>query len=507
MATNSTETELKYDAPAGIPLPRLDRLPQVASASAEADEELEAHYYDTSDLRLMRAGITLRRRRGGHDAGWHLKLPAGPDSRCEIRLPLGRAGRRVPAELAGLVRARTRGAELRPVAEISTRRQRVLLLDDSGSSLAELAADDVRAHTMGEATAASQWQEVEIELTGGDRSLLAAADRALRSGGLRPARRTAKLERALGLDSARQPDSCPRLKASSPSREVVLAYLRTQAEALKALDPHVRRDQPDSVHQMRVAARRVRSTLQSFGAVIPRAATRGLVTELRWLGGVLGDARDGEVLAAHLQAALGQFPQEQVIGPVQARTQGHFAPQRAAARAALLEALDSPRYFALLDDLDQLIADPPASAAAARSARAVLPREVSRAYRRTARRMRAAGRAREGAATDRALHKARKAAKRARYAGEAVTPALGSRAGRFTRQMKKVQSVLGDHHDTVIARQAERELGISAHLGGENAYSYGLLHGHDACDARQLRARARKAWRKAARPRYRRWLG
>ena len=98
--------------PPGQRLPRLDGLPQVAGISGPDEEDLEAEYYDTDDLRLIRAGITLRRRRGGDDAGWHLKLPAGADTRREIRLPLGQTGRPVPGELAGLVRAYTRGEPL-----------------------------------------------------------------------------------------------------------------------------------------------------------------------------------------------------------------------------------------------------------------------------------------------------------------------------------------------------------------------------------------------------------
>ena len=76
----------------------------MAGTSGPDEQLLEAEYYDTDDLRLIRNGITLRRRRGGSDAGWHLKLPAGTDTRREIRLPLGRAGARCPAQLAGLVR-------------------------------------------------------------------------------------------------------------------------------------------------------------------------------------------------------------------------------------------------------------------------------------------------------------------------------------------------------------------------------------------------------------------
>jgi inorganic triphosphatase YgiF len=149
MAVDRNETEAKYEAPTGRTLPNLDDLPQVAGTSGPDEEQLEAEYHDTSDLRLIRAGITLRRRRGGHDAGWHLKLPAGPDTRREIRLPLGRSGGRVPAELAALVRVHTRGEPLQPIARVTTTRQRQILLDRSGESLAEVAADDVYAQALG----------------------------------------------------------------------------------------------------------------------------------------------------------------------------------------------------------------------------------------------------------------------------------------------------------------------------------------------------------------------
>jgi CHAD domain-containing protein len=505
MAVDVNETEAKYDAPAGAALPRLDGLPRVADTSRPTEEHLEAEYYDTDDLRLIRAGITLRRRRGGEDAGWHLKLPAGADTRREIRLPLGRTGRPVPGELAELVRAYTRREPLRPVARITTKRQRLTLLDQAGESLAEVAADDVSAQSLDGTATGSRWHEIEVELTGGGRKLLKAADQLLRRDGLRPAGRSAKLERALGGQLPEQAHEAP-LTSSSPAGQVVLAYLRTYAERLKSLDPMVRRDEPDAVHQMRVATRRLRSTLRSFGQIIRRDGTQRLAAELKWLGTVLGDERDGEVLAGHLQAGLREMPAELVIGPVQARVQGHFSSVRADARTALLEALGSERYFSLLDELDTLLAEPPFTPQAAGAAADVLPAAARRPYRQVRRRMRRARRAAAGQPTDAALHEARKAAKRARYAGEAMAPAIGKKARRFTQQMKKVQSVLGDHQDAVIARQVERDLGISAHLAGENAFSYGLLHGRDTCEAAQLQAQAWEAWRRAARPRYRGWM-
>jgi CHAD domain-containing protein len=505
MAVNANETEAKYEAPAGTALPGLDGLRQVADTSRPAGERLEAEYYDTDDLRLIRAGITLRRRRGGHDAGWHLKLPVGSDTRREIRLPLGRAGRQVPGELAELVCVHTRGEPLRPVARMTTNRQRLILLDGAGESLAEVAADDVCAEALGGTAGMSRWHEVEVELTGGGRQLLKAADQLLRRDGLRPAGRSAKLERALAGRLPKPARQAP-LKPSSPAGQVVLAYLRAYAERLKSLDPMVRRDEPDAVHQMRVATRRLRSTLRSFGNVIRGDRTQRLAGELKWLGTVLGEARDAEVLAGHLLEQLHDMPAELVIGPVQARVQGRFASRYADARTVLLEALGSERYFSLLDELDKLMAEPPLTPRAARPAADVLPAAARRPYRQVRRRMRRARRARAGQPTDEALHEARKAAKRARYAGETMAPAVGRQASRFAKQMKQVQSVLGDHQDAVIARQVERELGISAHLAGENAFSYGLLYGHDACDGERLQAQARRTWKRASRPRCRSWM-
>jgi CHAD domain-containing protein len=505
MAVNVNETETKYDAPAGAALPRLDGLPQVAGTSRPAGEQLEAEYYDTDDLRLIRAGITLRRRRGGEDAGWHLKLPAGADTRREIRLPPGRGGQRVPGELAGPIRAYTRGEPLRPVARIATSRQRLILLGPAGESLAEVAVDDVSAQTLGDTTTLSSWHEVEVELTGGSPKLLKAADELLRRGGLRPAGRSAKLRRALAGQLPEPGPSTP-LTPSSPAGQVVLAYLRTHADRLKSLDPMVRRDEPDAVHQMRVATRRLRSTLRSFGKIIRRDGTQGLAAELKWLGTLLGEVRDAEVLAGRLLAGLRETAPELVIGPVQARVQGHFAPVRADARTALLEALDSQRYFSLLDELDTLMAEPPFTPQAAKPAADVLPAAARRPYRQVRRRMRRARRAHAGQPRHEALHEARKAAKRARYAGETMAPAIGKKARRFAKQMKAVQSVLGDHQDAVIARPVERELGISAHLAGENAFSYGLLYGHDTCDGEQLQAQGWRTWQHASRRRHRRWM-
>ncbi|HEX4255649.1 MAG TPA: CHAD domain-containing protein, partial [Streptosporangiaceae bacterium] len=365
-------------------------------------------------------------------------------------------------------------------------------------------ADEVSAQTLGESTTISTWREVEVELTGGDRQLLRAADKRLRRGGLRPADRTAKLERALA-DALPSAEDTTRPRRGSAAG-VVLNYTAEQADKLKGLDPSVRRDEPDAVHQMRVTTRRLRSTFQSFGQILAADDTKHLAGELRWLGHVLGDARDNEVLPEHIDAQLKQVPVELVMGPVQARLREHFAPRAAEARKSLLAALDSERYFALLDELDQILAEPPLGPDADQPARKVLAHAVARTYKRTAKRMRRAEQAHAGEPTNVALHAARRAAKRSRYAAEAVTPAFGQQAKRYAKQLKKVQSSLGDHQDAVIARNTLREIGVRAHLEGENAFTFGLLYEHNSIAIRDSERRGAQDWKRATKPKYRKWL-
>jgi inorganic triphosphatase YgiF len=192
----------------------------------------------------------------------------------------------------------SRGTSLRPVARIETHRHRTTLRDADGASLAEVVADEVAAQTLGASTTVTRWDEVEVELTGGSPQLLKEASKRLRRGGLRPAAYSAKLERALAdslLDQAdaRAPawPSGDELTASSPAGDVVLAYVAAQAARLKALDPAVRRDEPDAIHQMRVTARRLRAAFAAFPMVVPGVATLHAHDELRWLGQVLATRR------------------------------------------------------------------------------------------------------------------------------------------------------------------------------------------------------------------------
>ena len=181
----------------------------------------------------------------------------------------------------------------------------------------------------------------------------------------------------------------------------------------------------------------------------------------------------------------------------------YFAPLEASSRKAVLDAFDSNRYKKLRMALGRLLDSPPLTPRAAEPAGTVLPLAVGRAYQRTRRRMDQASRAPAGQQRDVALHETRKAAKRARYAAEAAAPALGKKDGkkarRLAKRMKEVQSALGDHQDAVIAQAAARDIGVHAHLAGENAFSFGLLQERAHHQALASEDRANRAWRRARR--------
>src|SRR3954452_7481783 len=202
-----------------------------------------------------------------------------------------------------------------------------------------------------------------------------------------PARRP-RPGQALPLRTLPAPIARTKPRAWASAAEVVTAYLKVHVAELRSLEPKVRADEFDSVHQMRVATRTLRATLRASGKVIRRARTEKAAADLKCLGGLLGEARDAEVLSKHLHDSLEPLPVELLIGPVQARVQGYFAPRRASGREELIKAFDSVRYAKLLVDLDMLAHDPPLGPQAGAPARDVLPAAVSKAYRQASKRMR-----------------------------------------------------------------------------------------------------------------------
>ncbi|MFI9003876.1 CHAD domain-containing protein [Streptomyces sp. NPDC053541] len=509
MAETKREIERKYEATAGGPLPDLTRVPGVAEVVDDGVMELDAVYYDTPDLRLAADGLTLRRRTGGSDAGWHVKFPVTVGVRDEIRAPLSDT---LPGELAGLLRSRVRHAEVVPVVRLRSARDVRRLLAADGSPLAELSVDTVRAERLPDGPTAD-WTEIEVELADGvdDPALLDTVEQCLRTADIHPSTAPSKLARALAetgtgpeadtrAGSDTRADAGPRPAKPGTAGAAVLAYVREQHEAIVALDPAVRRELPDAVHQMRVACRRMRSAFKTYRRVLDREVTDPVGEELKWLAGELGVARDQEVLDARLRARVADLPPDLTLGPVAARLRRRDAALARSARRRALDALDSERCLALLDALHALLADPPLRADARRPAPKVLAKAVRKDHKRLARRIEHALALAPGEERDRALHEARKAAKRARYAADAARPALGKPARKLAKRVKAVQSLLGEHQDAVVARAALREIAIQAHGAGESAFTWGLLHGREEAAAAAAERELPAVWARASAP-------
>ncbi|MFJ8163243.1 CHAD domain-containing protein [Streptomyces sp. NPDC096136] len=454
---------------------------------------LDAVYYDTPDRALAADGLTLRRRTGGEDAGWHLKLPVAPGVRDEVRAPLSDT---LPADLAALVRSRSRRSRLEPQVRLRSERHTRDLLDADGHLLAQLCTDSVRAER---GRAATAWTEVEVELADdGAPALLDAVQERFAAAGLRPSDAPSKLARALDRTGAAPPPARPAPgPADGTAGAHVLAYLREQRDTLVAQDPAVRRDLPDSVHRMRVATRRLRSAFATHRKVLDRTATDPLREELRWLAAELGADRDREVLLERLRTHLAQLPPALRPGPVRDRLRAWNTTRRARTRPRAVAALDDERYLDLLDSLDALLDAPPLRKAAARPAAKRLRKAALRDWDRLADRVATALDLDPGEERDRALHQARKAAKRARYAAEAAAPALGKPARRLAKAAKSVQSLLGEHQDGVVAREALLGLGSQAADAGESAFAWGLLHGREEARSARLEHRLPAVWAKA----------
>ncbi|GGL07126.1 CYTH and CHAD domain-containing protein [Mangrovihabitans endophyticus] len=436
----ATETERKYDVPDGFDLPALD------DAGTPRVHDLDAIYYDTDDLRLARHRRTLRRRSGGTDAGWHLKTPGDGTGRTEHQMPPD--GDSVPGELRAVVRALVRTSELRPVARLQTHRVETPLHDARGRTLALIAQDEVTATVDDRVW---RWRELEVELVDGDVALLERVESLLLRAGARPASGPSKLARALGDKLTPAP--------SARIKDPALRYAREQRDAIVAHDPGVRAGDPEAVHKMRVATRRLRSVLKTYRKSFRAEPSAHVRAELKWLAEKLGTVRDAQVMQRKLLSVVERETDE--VAAIAERIREHLGEAERCGRRELGTALDGERYLTLLDAIDDLVAGP--------------DRPHGDPRRRADKALRTADRELDEARLtldDAALHGARKSYKRARYAIEVMVPDQGRRAKQLADAVSRLQDVLGAHQDAVVARELLRELASQAADG----FPYGVAY-------------------------------
>ena len=446
----NAEYERKLEAPEGFELPDLGGEPLEPRVFTSV-------YHDTPERSLAHAGLTLRRRTERGRSVWQLKLPAG-DARLELEEPGGPVG--PPQELARLLTAHLRHGPVAPVAELRTRRHGALVARDG--TTAEVTIDDVAV--MDARRVVEEFVEVEVELRAGKRKELDAIADALEDAGAKPSDGTPKVFRVLRL---------PVIEiAPGDALAALRARLRLQLREILANDPGTRlgRD-PESLHDMRVAVRRSRALLRA-GSKLYTDDVSPLAEELRWLGERLGAVRDLDVLLERLRSDVGELDaDDRKSGRLLLRT---LERRRGTARTSLLKALDSDRYFSLLDDV---------GASIERLAPSGADLTVADLARRELKKLRTRVRAAGNDPADDELHALRKRGKRVRYAYELA----GEDA--VVKRAKAFQDVLGEHHDSVVAEATLRGLATAP----EKALAAGRLIERE----RGKRADARAAWRGA----------
>ncbi len=461
------EVERKFDVPPGTVFPSFDGFSAVARVERLPSHSLDAIYFDTPKHDLAVHRVTLRRRTGGPDEGWHLKLPTGPDSRTEVHAPLDAdSPEQPPEQLVDIVLAIVRDRPLAPVARITTTRSVVMLHGADGAGLAEFCDDEVRAWAIADGghQDEQQWHEWELELVDGTveggAALLDRLGNRLLDAGATPAGHGSKLAKVLDAAVAAPPDT------PEPPADPVHRAVAEQVAELLEWDRAVRADVYDSVHQMRVTTRKIRSLLQASEDAFGLTDDAWVLDELRQLASVLGIARDAEVLAERYASALDALPAELVRGPVRERlVEGANRRYQAGLRRSLA-AMRSQRYFRLLDALEGLVFAQPLDTTPGAEPHRVT---IDSAYKRIRKAAKSAEQAVEEH-KDEALHRIRKGAKRLRY----VAAATGE--SKVSERAKVIQTLLGDHQDSVVSRAHLSQQAEAAHLAGEDTFTYGLLY-------------------------------
>jgi CHAD domain-containing protein len=447
---------------------------------------LTTKYYDTRDYRLARAGIALRRRREGGRGLWQLKLPAR-GARMELETA-GSPGL-PPSRFQELLMALVRKEPLKEIATLRTHREGVQVTTGNGD-VAEVVVDLVSV--LDGRRIVRRFREIEAELLKGEGDLLDDIEKALRKAGAGDHDGRPKVLRA--LDRAGVPSLDAPSKEAPLSRH--LAYSLTRhVHTMLMHDPGTRLGKDtESVHQMRVATRRVRAILRAAGPLLASTWVRPLRDDLVWLGGLLGPVRDLDVQIASLRReakmldAHDRRPLIRFVNRLQSEREGK--------QGALLAGLRSARYVEFIERLVEA-ANEPSVIENNVTLKDIAAREFKR-LRKTVGRL-------DATPTDSDLHRVRIKTKRARYAAELAESVVGHRATRFIRSAKALQDLLGKHQDAVVGEQRVRTLFAEA-KGQRAAFTAGriverLRHRRD--DARaafrplwnKVNRRGKKAWK------------
>jgi CHAD domain-containing protein len=482
------ERELKLAVPTSFVVPNLaDDGLGVIDVQELPELSLTSTYYDTSDLRLARSGVTLRYRTGEEiGPAWTLKLSVpGHDASERDEHTFPGAPDSVPSDATDLVTAFIRTAPILPVASLTTRRHRWLLCAVGDTPLAELVDDEVSV--LDGSRVIARFRELELESRGPDLAALKPIADRLRRAGAVLAEPVPKAIRALGPRAVAEPDVTPQtVSPGDAAGRAIQAALASGLGRLIANDPATRLGDAEGLHQMRVAARRLRSDLRTFRPIVDQAWAKALSDELRWLGSALGEVRDADVQLIRLETLAPDVLA--ALEPVSRRLRTH----QSDARESLLADVRTERYVTLLERLVDAVRNPMLVSRATDPNKKVLPKLLRRAWKRLepqAERL-------DSASPNDAYHAVRIRAKRVRYAAEAIAPALGKAAlTRLAEAATDLQDLLGEMHDEVV--MADQVTG-DANSSDDPPFAYAAGRLVERCLSRAGEARSRypKTWRR-----------
>jgi CHAD domain-containing protein len=262
-------------------------------------------------------------------------------------------------------------------------------------------------------------------------------------------------------------------------REVIGDYVAEQCTVIIDSEAELRAGE-NVIHKVRVAVRRLRSTIRVFADLFDAEQAARLEEELVWWAGLLGKVRDMDILTQRQQALLAELPPELILGPVESTITEELAVQRKQAMDDMLEALNSERYRKFIGMAHHWRSDPAFTAAAEAPADSIdtaIKKAKKKANKRLTRAVAARG---ADEPSDELFHGARKASKRHRYAVEAAVPVWGSKADKIISQRKDLQDLLGNYQDSIVSAAFLRELGARRGIrSGQNGFTYGVLHARE----------------------------
>lgn len=476
-------------------------------------QRLRTLYLDTPTFSLARNGVALRVRRDGTvweaTAKWAGHVDGALHRRPELTVPLATPPRFpfvLPAgPLAVQLTALVADRPLHPilVTEILRQRRAVVAEIEGGAArpLAELDIDCVTLRQPRMRNTQPPFWEVEIELGhGAQRDVLRLAQLLRRQYRAQPSVASKFMRGMRIFHPSVSAVSGPRPIAAADSvATAVRTIIGRHLTRMQRHDPATRTgEQPEAVHDMRVATRRLRAAIRALKPGIPIPLRQHLNRELGWLGQVLGDVRDIDVQLAHL-AKHGGTGAAAELEPLRR----HLLAQRQRRRAPLKAALNAPRYTQLIAALDAFAIEQSGAQAAQTAAHPPAAQRGRRALRKRLRRLLEDGRRALAKPTAERLHTLRISAKRARYVLEFLQDLTGKPGQRLTKTLVELQDTLGMQHDAVVAMTTTRE--VLRRLGPSASRSVTIaLRGFAAAQQRDATTHQRAAqtlWKRFTQPR------